>query len=66
MAKSTWVYRNLKRFRAGIEGVIGYLKMAYGLRRCTWRGFAGFKTYVWASVVSANLMTLARHRMAAT
>lgn len=66
MAKSTWVYRNLKRFRAGIEGVIGYLKMAYGLRRCTWRGFAGFKTYVWASVISANLMTLARHRMAAT
>jgi IS5 family transposase len=66
MAKSTWVYRNLKRFRAGIEGIIGYLKMAYGLRRCTWHGFAGFKTYVWASVVSANLMTLARHRMAAT
>ena len=65
MAKSAWVYRQLRRFRAGIEGVIGYLKMAYGLCRVTWRGLARFRTYVWASVVSANLMTLARHRMAA-
>ena len=32
MAKSNWCYRTLWRFRAGIEGVIGYLILAYGLR----------------------------------
>ncbi len=66
MAKSNWCYRTLRRFRAGIESVIGYLKLAYGLRRCTWRGLDGFKAYTWASVLAANLTTLVRCRMAVT
>jgi IS5 family transposase len=61
MVKSTWVYRQLRDFRAGVEGMISYLKRAFGLDRCTWKGHLSFGSYVWASVVSANLLTLARH-----
>jgi transposase, IS5 family len=61
MVKSTWVYRRLRDFRAGVEGMISYLKRAFGLDRCTWKGHISFGSYVWASVVSANLLTLARH-----
>ena len=63
MAKSTWVYRKLRDFRAGVEGMISFLKRCFGLRRCNWRGLASFKSYCWASVVSANLLLLARHTL---
>jgi IS5 family transposase len=63
MASSAWVYRQLRNFRAGIEGVISFLKRVFGLDRCTWRGAASFVSYVGASVVSANLLLLARHLM---
>lgn len=63
MACSTWVYRQLRNFRAGIEGVISFLKRVFGLDRCTWKGAAAFGSYVGASVVSANLLLLARHLM---
>lgn len=61
MVKSTWVYRRLRDFRAGVEGMISYLKRAFGLDRCTWKGHLSFGSYVWGSVLSANLLTLARH-----
>jgi IS5 family transposase len=61
MVKSTWVYRKLRDFRAGIEGILSFMKRCFGLDRCTWRGFASFTAYVWSSVVSANLLLLARH-----
>jgi transposase, IS5 family len=61
MVRSSWVYRRLRDFRAGIEGMISYLKRAFGLDRCTWKGELSFGSYVWASVVSANFLTLARH-----
>jgi len=61
MVRSTWVYKKLRRFRAGIEGVISFLKRGFGLRRCTWKGEAGFQKYCWASVVSFNLLLIARH-----
>jgi IS5 family transposase len=61
MASSTRVYRLLKRFRAGVEATISYLKRVFGLRRCTWRGEESFQSYVWSSVVTANLVILARH-----
>lgn len=64
MVKSTWIYRKLRDFRAGIEGVISFLKRAYGLDRCTWRGEVSFRSYVWSGIVSANLLTFARHRLA--
>ncbi|MCK9997371.1 MAG: ISNCY family transposase [Candidatus Krumholzibacteria bacterium] len=63
MAKSTWVYKKLRNFRAGIEGMISFLKRCFGAGRCTWRGLSSFKSYVWGSVVSANLLILARHTM---
>lgn len=63
MVKSKWVYRKLRNFRAGIEAIISHLKRCFGLTRCTWRGLASFKSYVWSSIISANLLTFARHRM---
>jgi len=63
MASSTWVYRQLRNFRAGIEGMISFLKRVFGLSRCTWKGAESFASYVGASVVSANLLLLARHLM---
>jgi IS5 family transposase len=60
MVKSRWVYRKLRNFRAGIEANISCLKRAFGLARCTWRGLAHFKAYVWSSVVAYNLALLAR------
>ena len=64
MVKSSWVYRKLKRFRAGIESVISLLKRAFGLDRCTWKGATGFVAYVRLGVLTANLLTLARHQPA--
>ncbi len=64
MTRSSWVYKRLRDFRAGIEGLISFLKRAFGLDRCTWRGAESFATYVQASVLAANLLTLARHLLA--
>jgi IS5 family transposase len=64
MCRSPWVYRRLRRFRAGVESGISWLKRCFGLRRCTWRGLHSFQSYIWASIVSANLVTLARKEMA--
>jgi transposase, IS5 family len=63
MCQSPWMYKSLRRFRAGIESGISWLKRTLGLSRCTWKSFRSFKSYVWASIVSANLLTLARHEM---
>jgi IS5 family transposase len=60
MAKSPWVYRKLRNFRAGIEAGISCLKRAYGLGRCTWKGLVRFKAYVWSSVVAHNLALFSR------
>ncbi len=60
MARSAWVFRRLRDFRSGIEGVISTLKRAFQMDRCTWRGVDSFKAYVWASVTSFNLIVLAR------
>jgi len=60
MAKSAWVYRRLRNFRAGIEAGISCFKRAYGGGRCPWRGLDHFKTYVWSAVVAHNLVLLAR------
>ena len=34
-----------------------------GFARCTWKGLRSFKSYVWASIVSANLLTIARKQV---
>jgi len=62
MAKSEWVYKQLKNFRAGIESNISCLKRVYGLRRCTWKGLHHFKAYVWSAVVAYNLTLFTRLR----
>ena len=60
MARSLWVYRKLRNFRAGIEAGISCLKRAYGLGRCSWKGLSHFKAYVWSSVVAHNLALFSR------
>jgi len=64
MVRSLWVYKKLKNFRAGIEGNISRLKRAFGLTRCIWREWEGFKQYVWSAVVSYNLAVLANLKAA--
>lgn len=65
MCRSNYVYKKLRRFRAGIESGISWLKRSFGLTRCTWKGFRSFKCYVLSSVVAANLLTMARWKPAA-
>lgn len=64
MVKSAWVYKRLKHFRAGVEAGISFLKRCFGMDRCRWRGLQSFHSYVWASVVTCNLLVLARHALA--
>lgn len=64
MVRDSWIYKKLRDFRAGIEGVISFLKRGFGLGRCRFRGLRSFKSYVFGSVVSANLLVLARHQLA--
>jgi IS5 family transposase len=64
MCRSSFVYKALRKFRAGIESGISWLKRAFGLERCRWKGLESFESYVWASIVSANLLTMARIKLA--
>ena len=66
MCRSSSAYKALRKFRAGIESGISWLKRSFGLNRCLWKGLESFKSYVWASIVSANLLTLARAKLAAS
>lgn len=66
MCRSPFVYKVLRKFRAGIESGISWLKRAFGLGRCFWKGLESFESYVWASIVSANLLTLARIKLVAS
>ena len=61
MVKSSWVFKRLRDFRAGIEGNISFLKRIFGLDRCTWKSWASFQSYVWGSILSFNLLVFARH-----
>jgi transposase, IS5 family len=64
MCRSEYVYHRLRRFRAGIESGISWLKRCMGFARCTWKGWEAFKSYVWSSIVAANLLTVARVKLA--
>lgn len=64
MAKSNWVYRALRNFRAGIEGVISFLKRSFGMDRCLWQGLPSFGAWVFSSVLACNLLVVARHLLA--
>jgi transposase, IS5 family len=65
MVSSTRTYKKLRAFRAGVEGIISFLKRTFGLERCTWRGFDSFKAYVQVSVLACNLVVLARRLLTA-
>ncbi len=54
-----------RRLRAAIESTISALKRAFGMDRCTWSGWEHFQRYVGSIVVSHNLFTMARIRLAA-
>lgn len=63
MIKRTWLYQRLRHFRAGIEGIISFLKPSFGWDRCAWRSYGSFRAYAWSSVIAANLVMLARHAL---
>lgn len=64
MVKRTWLYQRLRHFRAGVEGIISFLKRSFGWDRCAWRSYGSFCAYTWGSVIAANLIMLARHTLA--
>lgn len=64
LLQDTRAYKNLVKWRSGIEGIISATKRAFGLDRCTWSGFESFKAYVQLAVLAFNLQTLARHLLA--
>ena len=66
MCRSEYVYKRLRRFRTGIESGISWIKRCFGFARCTWRSLRSFESYCWASIVSANLLTLARSGFSTT
>jgi len=61
LVTSDRIYKALRKWRAGIEGIISAGKRAYGLTRCNWRSFESFKSYVQLAVLTFNVHTLARH-----
>lgn len=63
MAGDVATFRMLRRFRAGIEATISFLKRCVGWTRCAWRSLRSFTAYAWTSVVTANLLSLARHAL---
>ncbi len=65
MTGDRWLYNKLRRFRAGIEAMISYLKRCFGLSRCNWKGLDHFKAYVHSAVFTHNLVVLTR-RLAPT
>jgi IS5 family transposase len=53
------VQRKLYRFRAGVEGLISWLKRALRMDRSRWKGEEGFRAYVLGVVLTASLWALA-------
>lgn len=51
---------SLRAFRAGIEGNISELKRAFGLSKARWKNKDGFDAFVWAGVISYNLVRMVR------
>jgi IS5 family transposase len=64
MTTTSSIRRVLKRFRAGIEAGISFLKRSFGWTRATWCGLPRFRAYVWCSAVAHNLLVLARTLLA--
>jgi transposase, IS5 family len=52
------IQRLLFKFRAGVEGVLSSLIRGVGLRRCPWKGWEAFQSYVWSSIIAHNVKML--------
>jgi IS5 family transposase len=63
LVSSPRALRMLRRFRAGVEANISLLKRKFGLRRILEKGFDAFKSVVRATVVTFNLLLIARSRL---
>jgi IS5 family transposase len=59
LEKKPW-FKRLQHFRAGIEGIISGLMRGYGLKRCLWKGWQAFQSYVGLSIVTFNLQKIAQ------
>jgi len=59
LQKEGW-FRRLLRWRGGIEPRIANLKHRFGMARAFYKGDAGFKRFVGWSVISQNLVSIAR------
>jgi IS5 family transposase len=59
--RSSWIYKQLRRFRNGVEACISWLKRCFGLERCNWSGWESFQSYVWSGIVAYNLNIIASH-----
>ena len=55
---SLW-FKNLQKFRASIEGIISGLMRGFGLKRCIWKGWESFLTYVSICVFTFNSRKIA-------
>jgi IS5 family transposase len=60
LQKAPW-FRRLMRWRAGIEGNLSTLLRSFGLKRCLWKGWRSFKSYIGLGVLTYNLRLLAGH-----
>jgi len=56
----TSIFRELQRFRAGIEGSISTLKRAFKMARCLHRSFETYCSSIGCHVFAHNLIALAR------
>ena len=59
LQKQGW-FRRLLRWRGGIEPRIANLKHRFGMVRAFYKGDSGFKRFVGWSVISQNLVSIAR------
>lgn len=53
------VQRKLRHFRAGVEGLISWLKRSLAMGQSRWRGEQGYWSYVWGVIVTASVRALA-------
>ena len=54
------ICRKLYRFRAGVEGLISWLKRSLAMGQSRWKGEQGFLAYVCGVVMTASIQALAR------
>ena len=59
LEKAPW-FKRLMRWRSGIEGCLSTL-LRGGMKRCLWKGWRSFKSFIGLNVLAYNLRLLACH-----